>query len=571
MRRTQKERMMKKEFRMDFVNRLKGLTPKERARVVDEILQGRYIIPFSKKETLSKTTLYRWLREFRKSADPGTALMGKVRKDKEIFQTLTDIQKNSLLRWRYDNAYRTVEDLREELLSHESTCIPPPPSLSTIARFLRSKGFSRANILFGGRQDVKIRLAFEAEYPQQLWMADTKGPDVYVIDPQDPSRRTVAKPISILDDNSRYIVAVRYVIVENESVIMELFCQAVLLFGIPEVLYVDRGSPYMGRNLKRAASLIGCNIIHTSKSDAPAKGKEEKVLRTIHERFEHEMKASGKDAVTLEAYNQYLTAYIAQDYNRKVHESTKQTPEERFFAYPAELRRFITKDSLLMVFLPCRTASVSKTGLVRANNLKYLVQDAMLWGKKVEVRCDNSDSCTVYVWYEEKYYGEAYIFTEENDFLQREAMMERVRHIPEVFIPDASQVPLYSRLERQLARHREEMEAFDINGQLTHNRQKKEEVRSAIISGKSANMPVGSVYPVDFEVDAFLYLLMKLLRRKFTPSERFAAHALWKSVGPIDEKLVRETVGRLLGEEHPIGDLKGYLEEIRLCILTKKQ
>lgn len=239
MRRTQKERMMKKEFRMNFVNRLKGLTPKDRARVIDEILQGRYTIPFSKKETLSKTTLYRWLKEFRECADAGTVLMGKVRTDKGDYPALTDIQKAALLRWRYDNAYRTVEDLRDELLKHESTRIPLPPSVSTIARFLRENGLSRSNLLSGNKPQVKIRLAFEAGYPQQIWMADTKGPDVYVIDPQDPSRRVLAKPISLLDDNSRYLVSARYVITENESAIMALFCQAVLLYGIPEILLVD--------------------------------------------------------------------------------------------------------------------------------------------------------------------------------------------------------------------------------------------------------------------------------------------------------------------------------------------
>ena len=554
---------------MNFVNRLKGLTPKDRARVIDEILQGRYTIPFSKKETLSKTTLYRWLKEFREDTDAGTALMGKVRADKGRFTTLTDAQKAALLRWRHDNAYRTAEDLRDELLCHESTCMPPPPSTSTITRFLRTNGLSRANILFGCKPQAKIRLAFEAEYPQQIWMADTKGPDVYVIDPKNPSQRLVAKPITILDDNSRYMVSARYVIAENESAVMALFCQAVLLFGIPEIFYVDRGSPYMGKSLKRAASLIGCNIIHCAKKDPSAKGKEEKMLRTIHERFEHEMKASGKDGITLEEYNQYLTAYIAQDYSRVVHSSTGQTPEERFFAYPAKLRRFITKDSLLMIFLPCRKASVSKTGLVRVNNLKYLVQDAMLWGKKVEVRYEESNLGRVYVWYEDKYYGEACVFIEENDFLQREVMTERIRQMPEIFIPDIDQVPVYSRLERLLDKHREEMEAFDMNGQLAHNRQKKEEVRSAILSGKSANTPEGPVHPDSFGVDAFLYLLMKLLRKKFTPSERLAVHALWRSVGPIDENLVRKTVGRLLGEEHPVEDLKGYLEEIQLCILTK--
>jgi len=569
MRRTRDERMCKKEFRMRIVNRIKDLTPRERARVIEEILKERHNIPFSRRESLSRTTIYRWLKEFRESADAGSTLMGKVRCDLGRFRALTEKQEAALLRWRVENAYRTAADLQEELMNHESTCAYPPPSLSTIVRFLRAKGLARSVLVSGSKPQPKIRLAFEAEYPQQIWMADTKGPDVYVVDPKDSSRRVLARPICILDDHARYIVAGLYVINENEFVIMKLFCQAVLLYGIPEILYVDRGSSYRGKNLKRAAGLIGCNVIYTPKADAEAKGKIEKVLRTVHERFEHEMKASGKEAVTVEEYNQYLQAYIAQDYHRTVHSATRQTPEERFFAFPPNLRRWISKDNLMLIFLPCRTASVSKTGLIRVNNRKYLAQDALLWGKKVEVRYDHSDLTRVYVWYEDRYYGEANVFMEENDFLQREALLEKIQQRPEIIIPDAGQVPVYSRLERQLARYREEMENFDLNEQLAQSRQKKEQIRAAMLSGKPTPAPKTPVESGAFGVDAFLYLLMKLLRKKFTPSERLAVHTLWNAVGPIEEKLVRKTVGRLLGEEHPVEDVKGYLEEIRLAILTK--
>ena len=76
---------------------------------------------------------------------------------------------------------------------------------------------------------------------------------------------------------------------------------------------------------------------------------------------------------------------------------------------------------------------------------------------------------------------------------------------------------------------------------------------------------------MNFSVDEFIYLLMKLLKRKFTPSERLTAHTLWNSVGPIEEKLVRITVGRLLGEEYPSEDLNGYLEEIRTAVITNSK
>lgn len=231
MKRTYSEKLKKKEFRMSIVNRIKDLAPKERSKMIERILLEKHTIPYAKRDTLSRTTIYRWLREFRNS-DAGTALMGKARSDRGKFKALTEEQKKALIRWRFDGPYRTLQDLREELMAHESTQLYPIASESTIGRILRAQGLSRSELVKGTKPG-SIRLAFEAEYPQQIWMADTKGPNVYVQDPENPGKKIAVKPIVLIDDNSRYILAARYVTVENEYAIVELFCQAVLLFGIP--------------------------------------------------------------------------------------------------------------------------------------------------------------------------------------------------------------------------------------------------------------------------------------------------------------------------------------------------
>lgn len=571
MRRTYTERLERKQFRMTVVNRIKDLCPAERKKEIDRILTERHMIPFSGSTSLSRATIYRWLKEFRDNRDVGSALMGKVRSDIGKTKALTAKQKDALVRWRYDGPYRTLGDLRKELMEHESTWSDPLPSESTIGRYLNSLGLSRRELLKGVSPQAKIRLAFEAEYPQQLWMGDTKGPDVYVEDPENPGSVVKAVPVTLIDDNSRYIVAARYVIVENEQVIMELFSSAVLLYGIPEMLYFDHGGSYTGKSLKKAASIIGCNVIHAPVRDGAAKGKIEKLLRTVHERFEHEMEASGKKSATLREYNEYLRAYIGQEYHREVHSSTGQTPEERFFSFPADLRRWISKDCLAMISLPVRTAVVSKVGLVSVDKVKYLVSDSHLWCKKVEVRSAYSDKSKVYVWYEDKYYGEAYAYEAENDYAKRREIEESIVTPREITIPAIDEIPLYGRLDRLLAKHRSEVEGMNVNEQITQSRKRKEETR-AVLAGN--NRVTGSRVPErpgEFGSDDFLYLLAKLLRIKLTPSDRLSAHTLWNSAGPLEEKLVRETVGRLLGEEHPTEDINGYLEQIRLAVITKNK
>jgi len=191
MRRSYSERMKIKEFRMNIVNRIKDLTPEERVEMIDRIMLEKHVIPYSGKELLSRSTIYRWLNELQKSADMGTALLGKARSDRGEFKALTEQQKESLKLWRFNGPYRTLTDLREELMEHESTLSNPTPSESTIGRFLKDQGLSRSDLLKGIKPQGKIRLAFEAEYPQQLWMADTKGPDVYVQDPEKPGERSL--------------------------------------------------------------------------------------------------------------------------------------------------------------------------------------------------------------------------------------------------------------------------------------------------------------------------------------------------------------------------------------------
>jgi len=268
------ERLEKKSFKMSIVLMLRDLEPRERARMIAEFTVKEFSIPYSDKTTISRTTIYEWLREYRNVKDGETALLDKERSDRELFRRLSDIQKNSLKVWRSGNKYRTIAELREELMAHEETCSGYIPSESTIGRFLKSVGLDRQTLLKAGLPGKKVRLSYEAPYPQRLWLADTKGPNLHVKDPDNPEKTCVAVPVVYIDDNSRYLPAFKYIYKneEDEDTIMRMFMGAVYLFGVPDVLYLDRGGPYMGHRLKRSAELLGCRVMHTGVRDAPAKG-----------------------------------------------------------------------------------------------------------------------------------------------------------------------------------------------------------------------------------------------------------------------------------------------------------
>lgn len=570
MRRLYHERQTIQEFKKSIVLELRDLEPAERSQRIDELTARTLHIPFSLKRTLSRSVIYQWLKEFNESLDQSKVLLPKQRSDRDLFRRLSSEQKACLESWRQENPYRSATQLREELMAHLETNVAPIPSESTIARYLRSRNLDRQTLLHLGTVATKTRLTYQAPYPQWLWLADTKGPNLYVVDPVHPDQTKLAKPIVLIDDFARFIVAAWYVFEDNELLVMHLFKGAVATYGIPNSLYVDRGGPYMGRALQRAATLLGCKIIHTKPRDAAAKGKAERIMRLFYEQLDTEL-ALRQSPLTIEEANEYLSALISQGYHQEIHSETRQTPEERFFQFPAKHRRFVSQEALTLIFLPCTRSKVSKTGLIHLNKHEYLVPVTLLYQQWVEVRFDLLDQSKVYVWWQDRYYGEACLYVATNDYALRQEILAGFKQLTQESNPLADKVyiPPYSRLERKLAKYRQEVAERDLNDALAQTLAKKERIRAELtpVVGipPSSTQSTTNDKGAEFGLDRCTHLLSVLLKRSFDARERLGLATVWNHYGPWREEMIRQIVGRLLGEGHPSSDLMGYLDALRLA------
>jgi transposase InsO family protein/transposase len=560
---------------MSIILGLFHLDPQSRSRAIDELAGRELTVPYSNKKTLTRATIYRWLKEYRSTIDPGAALLQKPRRDRGTFRKLTEPQQNALLRWRYDNLYRTAEDLRQELLTHAATGQDPVPCENTIARFLRSAGLDRKTLIFErkaeetGRPQKTTRLAFEAPYPQHIWQADTKGPKLMVQDPQNPEQLLEAKLIICMDDHSRYVTGARYFLEETEQQVMAVFRSAIATYGVPDILYCDLGSPYIGHSLLKAAALVGCHVLHTPRADAPAKGKIEKQMQPFNEKLESEL-ALLPAPPSLDEANEYLAAFISQHYHARVHSSTSERPIDRYASFPAEYRRFVSERTLALIFLPCATSKVSKTCLIRLHNIQYLVPDPRLSGQKVDVRYDPLDPGRALIFFKDEFRGEACVHNNTSDFLSRQAELSRMenalRSAIRSDIPPAEAVPYYSFLERRLAAYRLEKESFsEINTELAALREKKAMVK-ATLADRPSGAQGGNASPV-FGHQELAHLLAVLLKRRLASDERLKVAVLWEHYGPLNEALVRTTVGRLLGEGR--SEVSACLDAIRIATCSK--
>ena len=123
------------------------------------------------------------------------------------------------------------------------------------------------------------RLRWQAEHPGALWHGDVcHGPSLRI--------GKTTKPLRIhalLDDASRFVVALEAHHTEREVDMLGLFLATLRRHGAPDALYLDNGSTYRGDDLRLACERLGITLIHAQPYDAPARGKMERFWRTLRE------------------------------------------------------------------------------------------------------------------------------------------------------------------------------------------------------------------------------------------------------------------------------------------------
>ena len=224
--------------------------------------------------SFSVTTLERWYYAH-KSGGLG-ALKPKPRSDQGLAQELTAEQRELLLDIRREHPSISVTLILRTLIL-DGRLQQGAISESTVRRFYVDKGLDRISL----RNTVqgKTRLRWQVESPGLLWHGDVcHGPQLVIGNSTRPLRIH-----ALLDDASRYIVAIEAHHSERELDMLGLFVRALRRHGPPEVLYLDNGSTYRGDTLRLGCARLGIQLLHARPYDAPARGKMERFWRTLRE------------------------------------------------------------------------------------------------------------------------------------------------------------------------------------------------------------------------------------------------------------------------------------------------
>ncbi len=149
---------------------------------------------------------------------------------------------------------------------------PGVVSATTVARLYRDAGLER-----GARPDGHTRLRWQADHAGALWHGDIcHGPTLRI--------GATTRPLRIhalLDDASRFVVALEAHHTEREVEMLNLLLAALRRHGAPGGLYLDNGSTYSGVALRLCCERLGISLVHARPYDAPARGKMERFWRTL--------------------------------------------------------------------------------------------------------------------------------------------------------------------------------------------------------------------------------------------------------------------------------------------------
>jgi putative transposase len=379
------------------------LTPHQKRMMRLEVCQ---------KLDIAERTLYQMLKELREEGP--ICLVRRVRKDKGKYRKFNPVLLDSAKKLLIQNPARSMEMVMK-LLKADPEISPLINGISTGTLYsnLRKSGFDLSS-LRKSYIDKPFR-SFEKDWCNALWQGDARH-GIYLPHPEKPDKVKRTYLFAWVDDFSRKILFARYYWDEKLPRLEDCLRQAILRWGLPEKIYVDNGSVYISKQFTCIAASLGIRKIHHPPYRAWCKGKVEAVMKRF-KAFQKEAELAGFK--TIDELNETLAAWIEIEYNNKLHSSTGETPNSRFYnstiKYPP--KRIKDIDAFNVNFLWREYRIVDKRGFISLFGNSYRLYDIGI-GEKVEVRFNPFKLTNIHVYKHKKYVSTVKAYTITNNKLR---------------------------------------------------------------------------------------------------------------------------------------------------------
>lgn len=370
------------------------LSQREIRELIRQKASRRWKIPYSSRESISETTIRRWIDAYERENKNITALYPKDRADRGDNRSIGEEAAIILMDTkRFAPNVPIIQlyhDLRRSGLLPRKTI----PSLSTIYRFFRGDKNAR---LTPGKVD---RRRYEAESPNDIWQSDVMyGPKLKI---EGKVRRTYL--IAFIDDHSRIIPNAAFYLDERIKSFLDALKGALLTRGVPKKLYVDNGAAFKSKHLEYVMAALQVTLIHAKPYSPQGKGKIERFFRTVRSSFLSALSIDDiqKSGHPLMELNERLSIWIADQYHARPHSSIGETPINRFADGIAMVRP--APDNLADYFRLTVFRTVTKDRVIHLEGKLYEAP-VDLAGERVELLYHADDKEEIEVRLNGKSYG----------------------------------------------------------------------------------------------------------------------------------------------------------------------
>jgi transposase InsO family protein len=268
---------------------------------------------------------------------------------------------------------------------------------STLHRVLKAEGLSARRCRVPDTKDLD---RYESPVPNGTWQSDMLvGP--WLPDPERPGSMRRAYLYAFIDDHSRLLLHGRFSFKGDLPALELVFRRCLQKWGVPDRVYYDNAQVYRSGHMKQIVATLGIHrIVFTQPHRPLGHGKIEALNQYIRSAFLAELAASPR-LQTLDAINEAFIAWADEQYNRKVHSETGQSPLDRWRAGVDKVR-YVDEEALRQAFLWREARTPDKTAVFSLFGDRYQV-GASLARRRIEVRYDPEALEEVEVWHQGRF------------------------------------------------------------------------------------------------------------------------------------------------------------------------
>lgn len=377
-------------FRYGLISSLVNNTYEEKSKedFYRKVASSTYTLN-GKEIKLTANTIKNWYITYQKLGFDG--LIPKTRTDLNTSRKLTLDAQQKIVDYKKSFPHISGTLIYQKLIE-DGYINPSNVSKSTVLKFIRDN-----YLLFG--DDGKVdRRAFEMEFSNQMWDADTSHGPYLTIN----NKKVKTYLIALIDDASRLITNAKFFYEDNAINFQNTFKEGLKKYGIPKRIFLDNGKTYKNEQLSIICASCGMELVYTKPYSPQSKAKIERWFHTMKETWMRGI--NWEDVESIDELNDMLNDFV-NEYNNKVHSSLTLnelniSPKERWFQDQDKIRK-IDNNQIDEYFLHTAYPTIRADSIAHIKKIEYEVPTKYI-GKKITVKYDFQDRSKAWIYYNGK-------------------------------------------------------------------------------------------------------------------------------------------------------------------------